>query len=99
MMMKQYPRLKNILTSVFSIDVGLSESQEKAALNTAASNEEWKAAIKEELLGLLSDSEISLIEFLENDEYEAYPADDEEEAKEFIITRIWDVLFPGEQTK
>jgi hypothetical protein len=99
MMMKQYPRLKNILTSVFSIDVGLSESQEKAALIRAASNEEWKAAIKEELLGVLSDSEISLIEFLENDEYEAYPADDEEEAKEFIITRIWDVLFPGEQTK
>jgi hypothetical protein len=51
MMMKQYPRLRNILTSVFSIDVGLSESQEKSALIRAASSEEWKAAIKNELLG------------------------------------------------
>jgi hypothetical protein len=99
MMMKQYPRLRNILTSVFSIDVGLSESQEKAALLRAASNEEWKAAIKNELLDVLSDTEISLVEFLENEEYEAYPADNEDEARDFIITRLWSVLFPGEQTK
>jgi hypothetical protein len=99
MMMKQYPRLRNILTSVFAIDVGLSESQEKAALNRAASNEESKTAIKDELLGVLSDSEISLVEFLQNEEYEAYPADDEDEARGFIITRLWNVLFPGEQAK
>jgi hypothetical protein len=99
MMMKQYPRLRNILTSVFSIDVGLSESQEKSALIRAASSEEWKAAIKNELLGVLSDNEISLVEFLENKEYEAYPADDEDEARDFIITRLWNVLFPGEQAK
>lgn len=95
--MKKYPRLRNILTSVFSVDIGLSKEQEEAALMRAASSEEWKVAIKEELVNVLSDSKISLVEFLENDEYEAYPADSEAEARHFITTRIWNVLFPGEK--
>jgi hypothetical protein len=32
--------------------------------------------------------------YLENDEYVAYPADDEEDAKEYVIEYLWSRVFP-----
>lgn len=94
--MKNYPSLRNLLISIFSVDVGLVESEEIAALERVLSDPVQRADIEEELRQLFHDASISWSELLENDEYVVYPADDEEDAKEYVVESLWNRVFPNE---
>lgn len=94
--MKNYPTLRNLLISVFSVDVGLEESEEMAALERVLSEPSQRTEIEGELRQLFQDATISWSELLENDEYVVYPADDEEDAKEYVVESLWNRVFPNE---
>ena len=94
--MKSYPSLKNLLISIFSVDVGLEENDEIAALERVLSDPPQRAEIEEELRQLFQDFSISWSKLLDNDEYVVYPADDEEDAKEYVVESLWNRVFPNE---
>lgn len=94
--MKNYPSLRNLLISIFSVDVGLEESDEIAALDRVLSDGSQREEIEAELRQLFQDEAISWSEFLENDEYVVYPADDENDAKEYVVDNLWNRVFPNE---
>ncbi|QMV15560.1 hypothetical protein [Vibrio spartinae] len=96
--MNDYPSLRNLLISIFSVDVGLEESDEIAALERVLSDPIQKAEIESELKQLFKDKSICWSELLENEEYVVYPADDEEDAKEYVIENLWSRVFPNETT-
>ncbi|EGQ7681320.1 TPA: hypothetical protein KD853_002814 [Vibrio parahaemolyticus] len=87
--MNKYSIIVNVLESVLSVDVGLNEFEEQECLKRMFDSPEKVAALKAELEQLLSDTSIDLIELLDNDSYTAYPADDEQDAKQFIVDCIW----------
>lgn len=93
--MTNYPFLKNLLISIFSVDVGLEESSEIAALGRVLSNPSQKLKIEEELRQLFQDTTISWSDLLDNDEYVVYPADNEDDAKKYIIDNLWSRVFPN----
>jgi len=93
--MKNYPSLKNLLISIFSVDVGLEESDEIAALERVLSDDSQRGEIENELKQLFQDEAISWSEILENDEYVVYPADDENDAKEYVVENLWNRVFPN----
>jgi len=92
--MKNYPYLINLLISIFSVDVGLEESEEIAALDRVLSDDSQRKEIENELRHLFQDEVISWSELLENDEYVVYPADDEDDAKMFVVESLWNRVFP-----
>ncbi|NOZ54346.1 MAG: hypothetical protein GXP08_14650 [Gammaproteobacteria bacterium] len=94
--MKNYPSLKNLFISIYSVDVGLEESEEKAALDRVLSDHAQRKEIEGELKQLFKDEAISWVELLENDEYVVYPADDEDDAKGYVIDSLWSRIFPNE---
>ena len=94
--MKNYPSLRNLLISIFSVDVGLEENEEIAALERVLNDLAQRADIEKELRQLFQDASISWTELLENDEYVVYPADDEEDARNYVVETLWDRIFPNE---
>lgn len=92
--MNQYPLLKDILP-IYSASFGYDEELEDDLLLARFSGES-KDLVKQELEEILTDNNISLVEFLDMDGIEAYSADDEGDAREFLVERIWGVLFSSE---
>lgn len=82
-----YQTLRNLLLSVFSVDVGLSESAEAAAMERFLENDELREKLRKELIAF-DNSGLSWVELLENDSYCVYPADSEEEAKQFVMEKF-----------
>ncbi|GGB22084.1 hypothetical protein [Agarivorans gilvus] len=94
--MKSYSTLRNLLISVFSVDVGLEENEEIEALERVLSDSSQRMEIEGELRQLFQDTSISWSELLENDEYVVYPADDEADAKAYVVESLWNRVFPNE---
>ncbi|HBF07387.1 MAG TPA: hypothetical protein DHW71_01035 [Gammaproteobacteria bacterium] len=94
--MQNYPIIRNLFISIFSVDVGLEQSEETAALERVLSDPIQRMEVEVELRQLFQDSCISWLELLDNSEYVVYPADDEMDAKEHIIDILWKKVFPGE---
>lgn len=93
--MNKYPCLKNILP-IYSANTGLDDDVlDEMLINSHTSDA--LHVIKQELQDILIDENISLVEFLDMDGLEVYPAEDENDARWFIVDRIWNVLFPDEK--
>ena len=88
--MNKYPIVVNVLESVLSVDVGLDEYEERECLKRMFDTSDKIKDLKIELEQLLLDSSVDLIALLDNDVYTAYPADDYQDAKRFIVDSIWD---------
>ncbi|MHA6823012.1 hypothetical protein ACQUKI_15955 [Ralstonia pseudosolanacearum] len=82
-----YPTLKNLLLSVLSIDVGLSESAEAVAIERFLQNQTVCEKLRSELLSFDASGE-SWMELLDNEHYCVYPTDSEEEAKQFVMDKF-----------
>lgn len=93
--MKNYPALRNVLISIFSVDTGFSEAEETAAFERTMRNPICKSEIEKELKQLFQDQDISWTYLLDNHEYVVYPADDEIDAKKYIIDHLWKKVFPS----
>lgn len=87
--MNQYPVLKNLLVSIMSVDVGLSQEREEAALVASLENGEYRQKIRHELEAAFLDEDFSWMNLLDNENYCVFPADSEEEAKEYVKARLW----------
>jgi len=87
--MTDYPILRNLLISVMSVDVGLSEEREEAALTASFANPEYRNKLRQELEAAFLDEKLSWVNLLDNESYCVYPADSEDDAKQFIRDRLW----------
>ncbi|EJZ58760.1 hypothetical protein I1A_003091 [Pseudomonas fluorescens R124] len=90
-------RIINILRSVFSVDVGLSESDAQRMLKRMLSDPEQRLNIERELVYLYQNDSVSWMLLLDNEEYVVYPADDETDAKGYLTSILWDQVFPGNE--
>jgi len=87
-----YPTLENLLISVLSVDVGLSESAEAAAIDRFLQD----PTLCEKLRGELRAFEVSgdsWMELLDNESYCVCPTDSEEEAQQLIMDKFGARLF------
>ncbi len=89
--MPNYPTVRQLL-SLFSVDVGLEEAAAKAALINWLSEQQRRQQLSSELQALMQDNEISLVELLDNSEFVVYPADDEQDARQYILATLWQPL-------
>lgn len=92
--MRSYPSIKNLLESIFSVDVGLDESDALAALGRVLSDKCQREKIERELCKLFNDRSVLWMELLDNDSYVVYPADDEDDAKAYMVEILWSRVFP-----
>ncbi|MEO9455517.1 hypothetical protein [Chromobacterium phragmitis] len=67
--MNQYPVLKNVLISIMSVDVGLSEEREEAALMASLGNVEYRQKLRYELESAFLDKNFSWMNLLDNESY------------------------------
>lgn len=88
--MDRYPALRNLLMSILSVDVGLSEEREEEALTSSLANQEHRGRLRRELESAFADPDVSWIDLLANEIYCVFSADSEEEAKTYIKSRLWD---------
>ncbi|BCG25664.1 hypothetical protein TUM18999_38550 [Pseudomonas tohonis] len=93
--MQNYSLIRNLLESIFSVDVGLDENGARAALGRVLNDERQRAKIESELHRLFSDQSVVWMELLDNDSYVVYPADDEDDAKNYMVEILWDRVFPN----
>lgn len=92
--MKKYSSIINLLQSISSVDVGLERNSEIAILDRILKDDFQRREIESELVGLFSDSSVSWVELLDNESYLVYPADDEDDAKTYMVEILWDRVFP-----
>src|SRR4051812_8301118 len=93
------PYLANLLSGLMSADMGISENAVSQAMHTIRLNDDRRElhGLRAELVSLYSDPRTDWVHLLENDKYEVYTASNQEDARRFITSRIWNILFPNEQ--
>jgi hypothetical protein len=87
--------LDNLLSTVFSVDVGESESQQRAFMESVRTADDGRQrdGLRQELSGALADPEHDWADALARNE--VYPAPGES-ARDFVVERIWVPLFGRE---
>ncbi|MDP2571621.1 hypothetical protein Q8W40_05475 [Vibrio penaeicida] len=92
--MENSPSIRNLFTFIFSVDVGLETSDEIVLFERVLSEPIQRAEIEEELMKLFRDPSISWSMLLENDDYVVYPANDEEDARDYVVETLLNRVFP-----
>ena len=92
---RNYPKIRQILGTIFAVDVGLSDTAQRQMLERSLANEHWRFFFERELLTAFSDTTISWSEMLFNDIFEVYQADSETNARETAASLLWEPTFPG----
>nr|WP_262925768.1 hypothetical protein [Pseudomonas chlororaphis] len=72
----------------------MERNSEIAILDRILKDDFQRREIESELVGLFSDSSVSWVELLDNESYFVYPADDEDDAKTYMVEILWDRVFP-----
>lgn len=72
----------------------MERNSEIAILDKILKDDFQRREIESELVGLFSDSSVSWVELLDNESYLVYPADDEDDAKTYMVEILWDRVFP-----
>lgn len=90
--MSDYKSLENLLVSIMSVEVGLSEEREEVALAISLANPAYRHEIKTELERAFQDTSLSWIKLLDNESYCIFPADSEKEARDFIKEKLWNKI-------
>jgi hypothetical protein len=93
--MNDYSLIQTVFGGIYASDLGRSEAEAEALLREALQNEKYKNELAVVVEEAFSDPNFSWKEALE--EYEVYPADDEEEARDYAKKVLWDVIFPGKK--
>ncbi|CCN69729.1 hypothetical protein [Vibrio nigripulchritudo] len=96
--MTSYPSIRNLLMSLFSVDVGLETGDDIALFEQVLSDPAQRTEIERELRQLFREPFISWSELVDNDDYVAYPADDEKDAREYVVETLWNRVFPNENS-
>ncbi|WP_143392776.1 hypothetical protein [Fimbriiglobus ruber] len=91
-----YPKIRNILEAIFSIETGLSDDAQSAMLQRSLRNPEWRIAFQNELLSAATNPQTSWQELLSNDKYEVTDTDSELDARAIAMSLLWKTTFPDE---
>jgi len=86
------------LLALFTPEVGLSSEEIVESLQRTRVNPDRREldGLRQELSALYRDARTDWIQLLQNEEDEIYAPANQEEAREFITKRIWNILFPEE---
>lgn len=91
-----HPSVANLLSTVFAIDNALSELAITRHMDDPRMRKGTPLgdAIRKELVELYQCADTDWISLVQNEKYEAYPAKNQEDGRNFVTQRIWNVLFP-----
>ena len=79
--MKIYKTLDEMISSTYSVDIGLSEEQAGKLYIRMLENDVWRNKISEEVKSAISDNTFSWLEFFER--HDVYSAESEDDAREY----------------
>jgi hypothetical protein len=87
--------IENLLSTVFSSDVGLSDSAISRALADIIANPDKRElyGLRDELKKMLNSEQTDWINLLDNDKFEVVMTESQEEARQFIVDNVWQPLF------
>lgn len=80
--MNNYPAIRNILSSVFSVQTGLDDDAAAAAYHRAL---RFDPQLSGEIGDVFADDNVNWSNMLFNEEYEVYEAESEADARTFAI--------------
>jgi hypothetical protein len=81
----EFPKLRQILGAIFSIEVGLSDEAQAAMFSRALQDDEFRLAFENELCAAKANTQISWLDLLSNSSYEVDSAETEEEARAIVL--------------
>ncbi len=90
----KYPSIMNDCASIFARTLDLSEDKMAKAYAIQISHPTALENKKRELKALFSDPDLDWLEFGFNDDYELMCDETAEDARNFIIRQMWEVVFP-----
>ncbi|HMF20073.1 MAG TPA: hypothetical protein VKE98_22895 [Gemmataceae bacterium] len=96
--MLTYPKIRHVLSCIYTTDVGLSEDAQREMLKRSLVNHDWAEQFRSELVSAFSDVQTSWRDLLFNDKYEVFEADSEEIARQVAVDLLWNPVFPGTPT-
>ena len=87
--------LENLLATVFSADVGLSDSGIARALADIRANPDRREldGLRDELRAMLNSDDTDWVSLLDSEKSEVMIADTQEDGKKFIVDNVWNPLF------
>ncbi|WP_394391828.1 hypothetical protein [Shewanella woodyi] len=96
-MERKYPAISQALT-LFSVEVGLDDEVAYRMIDESLKNEEYSRDFRSQLEGALTDGSVSWKKALDDGEaVTVYPADEEEEARSFVVELLWKYYYPNER--
>lgn len=93
--MAGHHRIRKVL-GLFDISVGLSDAAATSLLSQQLSVPEWRAEFVAELRAALADAATPWRHLLFNDSYEVYEFETEQEARDWVVSVLWNTACPGE---
>src|SRR5688500_7736430 len=93
--MASYCRLRHVL-GLFDISVGLSDAAATGLLSRQLGVPQWRAEFVAELRAALADVATPWRNLLFNDSYEVYEFETEQEARDWVVSVLWNTACPGE---
>jgi hypothetical protein len=94
--MTKYPNIEHALSTAFSVDLALPEDKAIAMYVRSASSGNRLDALKCELRLAFNDPALTWVAMLANEQYEAYYADTESEARKHALRILWQPIFGNE---
>ena len=95
-MERRYPAISQALT-LFSVEVGLDDEVAYRWIDESLANEEYSQDFRVQLEQALTDESVSWKKELDDGEtVTVYPADDEEEARSFVVELLWKHYYPND---
>ena len=96
MLPARYARIAHALRTIFNAEDGLSPEVSKELYLRAIANSPSLVGLKSELEDALSDPSVSWKEFLCNEQYEVFDAQNEQQAREFASALLLASLQEGQ---
>jgi hypothetical protein len=88
----QFPTLKRLLSTLFSIDVGLSHRSASEMYLRQLANIDFREQIRRELLAAIDDPKTDWVHLLMNDSYEVFEPLGQDDAMRYVIENLWTPL-------
>ena len=93
--MAKYSTVRNAL-EMFSVQLGLDDESAVKMVRRSLQNETWRASLEDELRRLVFDPAAPWRDLVANEAYEIDEPESSEEAREVVLSAIWNIVFPEE---
>lgn len=94
--MSNYFYIRKTLAGIFANDIALPREAQQDMLDRSLVHPEWREAFRDELRKAVVDRTTPWLELFANENYEVGDASSNEDAKNQILTLLWQKVCPDE---